>query len=191
MMIQDNQLLSISEQIRSIRLKKSMSLKHLAEACGLSSAMLSKVENRRTIPSLSTLISIANALGVELTELLKNIPTVSSKPYFLIRKDKKKKITKEDSAHFDIGFIHSLSLQHFQHLEINHISISPGSRRKKVKTEGSQYIYCLKGDLTFEIGGESLFLSAGDTLFFDGSISHVPKNNGQSESEFLVIYLLK
>jgi transcriptional regulator with XRE-family HTH domain len=190
-MIGENQLLSISEQIKAIRKSKKMSLRQLAEGSSLSSAMLSKIENRRTIPSLSTLMAVATALKVDLYELLKNITLDKSNPYFLLKKNERKRISKEDAQNFNISFIHSLGIQSFNHLEINHIDMAPKSDRKMVETEGHQYIYGLKGNLTFILGEESLNLGPGDTLFFDGSVPHVPRNNSKSDVSFLVIYLLK
>jgi transcriptional regulator with XRE-family HTH domain len=190
-MIEENQLFCISEQIKSLRKNKKLSLKDLSTRCELSSAMLSKIENRRTIPSLSTLMAIASALEVELVELLKNVKVNQPSKYLLIKKSKQKTIHKENAKNFDIHFIHSLGLQNFSHLEMNHILITPGSQRDIVETEGHQYIYCLKGSLKFILGDDSISMSKGDTLYFDGSIPHVPQNNTQKDVEILVVYLLR
>lgn len=190
-LIEEDQLLSISEEIRAIRKERNMSLRDLAEACELSAAMLSKIENRRSIPSLSTLLSIAKALEVELIDLLGHIKADGKSPWLLFRKDSLKKIEKEDAVNFDISFIHSLSIQKFSRVELNHIALGPGSQRDKVETEGVQYVYLTKGKLDFELGDEVVKMEAGDALYFEGAIPHVPKNVSKRVAELLVIYLLQ
>lgn len=63
--------------LNKIRLEKNLSLRDFADLLGLSHTYLSKIEagvnsrNGKPIaPTIDTLIQIANALGLELTELL-------------------------------------------------------------------------------------------------------------------------
>jgi transcriptional regulator with XRE-family HTH domain len=189
-MIEENQLYSISEQIKLLRNSKKISLRELANRSEISPAMVSKIENRRTIPSLMTLVAIAKALDVEFFELVKNINKTHNEPYLLIKADDQKKINKEASMNYAINFIHSLDLNQFNHFEFNHLTIGTGAKRETVETEGHQYIYCLKGTLYFRINDVEIKIQKGDTLFFDGKHPHVPVNKSKSEVELLVIYLL-
>jgi len=62
---------------------------------------------------------------------------------------------------------------------------------EKVKTDGDQFVFILKGNIVFCLGDEKINLSEGDILFFDGNIEHVPENPGNETAVLLAVYLLK
>src|SRR5579863_9713981 len=57
---------AIADKLRTLRLRRSMGLAQLAEHTGFSSAMLSRLENGRLVPTLPTLTRIALVFGVGL-----------------------------------------------------------------------------------------------------------------------------
>lgn len=62
-------------QIRTIRQRKKLTLQALAKkAGGMSYTFLSNVETGKADPSLSTLTRLAAALGVSVSELVKDPP---------------------------------------------------------------------------------------------------------------------
>ena len=58
---------ALGREVRSLRKHQSITIAELATTTGLSTGMLSKIENGMTSPSLTTLQSIANALRVPIT----------------------------------------------------------------------------------------------------------------------------
>ena len=60
---------AIGRQVRSLRKKLDMRVTELASLAGLSSGMLSKIENGLTSPSLGTLKALSAALNVPVTAL--------------------------------------------------------------------------------------------------------------------------
>ena len=60
---------AIGRQVRSLRKKLDMRVTELAKLAGLSSGMMSKIENGLTSPSLSTLSALSAALNVPMTAL--------------------------------------------------------------------------------------------------------------------------
>src|SRR6202162_6011017 len=57
---------SIGENLRSLRLRKSMGLVELGKHTGLSAGLLSKLERGKLFPTLPTLLRIAMVFGVGL-----------------------------------------------------------------------------------------------------------------------------
>jgi quercetin dioxygenase-like cupin family protein len=57
-----------------------------------------------------------------------------------------------------------------------------------VYTEAFEYKYILSGKVDYLINGELYNLEAGDSLFFDGRLPHVPKNNHQESCLMLIVY---
>jgi transcriptional regulator with XRE-family HTH domain len=62
-------LLAIGNAIRALRLEHGLTQERLAAAAGLNLSYLSAVERADNNPTLTTLVAIANALGLTLEEL--------------------------------------------------------------------------------------------------------------------------
>ena len=71
------------------------------------------------------------------------------------------------------------------------LSIEPRALGEKVKTDGDQFIYILKGCIVFCLGDEKIDLGEGDFLFFDGNVEHVCENPSNETAVLLGVYLLK
>lgn len=60
--------------VKKVRIEKNMTLETLAKLSGISKGHLSKIERQEREPKLSTIIQIALALKVEVSDLYKVIP---------------------------------------------------------------------------------------------------------------------
>jgi transcriptional regulator with XRE-family HTH domain len=182
-------LIKLGSAIKAIRKDKGMTLKELAEKTELTTGLLSKIENFRTVPSLPVLVNLAEALGTTPSQLLEGIGAEEDKKWILCRSSEQKNVAREDSN----GFIYKSLLEtglSAGNLQILTLTINPGGIREMVVTEGHQFIYILKGNIEFVLDTESVRMEEGDLLFFDGKIPHVPRNNGDFPATLLAVYLL-
>lgn len=62
--------IALGKRIKIARIRKDLSQEKTAEICNISSRHVSNIETGKTKPSLTTLIAIANALGVSIDEFL-------------------------------------------------------------------------------------------------------------------------
>jgi quercetin dioxygenase-like cupin family protein len=139
---------------------------------------------------LPVLLKIAEALEVSPSELLAGIGENNSSKWILVRKNERTKLDREDSK----GFTYETLLDTESagcNLQTLILNIEPGAEREKVKTDGDQFIFLLKGNIVFSLGDEKINLGEGDILFFDGNIEHVPENQGTETAVLLAVYLLK
>ena len=60
--------------VKKVRLEKNMTLETLANLSGISKGHLSKIERQEREPKLFTIIQIATALKVDVSDLYKIIP---------------------------------------------------------------------------------------------------------------------
>ena len=60
----------ILEKIRSKRIECGISLTNLATRAGISNSHMYYIESKRVVPSIDVLVKIANALEVEVKELV-------------------------------------------------------------------------------------------------------------------------
>ncbi len=71
------------KRIREERQKRSLTLEQLAEKCDISSNFLGQLERGKNVPSLKSLIRIANVLEVSIDGLLfENLEKNSTQHYF-------------------------------------------------------------------------------------------------------------
>ena len=88
----------LHSRIRTLRRLQKRTLKDVAQSCGFTVSLLSKIESGKTTPPLATLTKIAAALGVSLSDLLdsKNEKTSVLTPQ---RKIKAKQPTRTDKGY--------------------------------------------------------------------------------------------
>ena len=183
-------LIKLGSSIKAFRKEQNLTLAALSKTTGLTAGLLSRIENFRTIPSLPVLLKIAEALKVTPAELLSGIGETVSPEWTLVRKDDRAAVERENNK----GFMYEMLLDTESsgcNLQTLILNIEPGATRKKVKTDGDQFIFVLKGNIIFYLRDEKINLSEGDILFFDGNIEHVPENPGSETAVLLAVYLLK
>ena len=180
----------IGPKIRDLRKEKGYRLIELAEASGLSSPMVSKIENGRIVPTIPSLLSILQVLEIEPETFFAEINEEPEfEAYTHIQKEDYKAYVKEESA---VGFLYrsiiEKSLDGGSSFQISHITLEPGNSRPQVSTDAYEFLYIISGTISFQLEDRTVTLEAGDSFFFDGKIPHVPLNQTEQPVQYLVIY---
>ncbi len=179
----------IGPKIRDLRKEKGILLSDVSEATGISSPMISKIENGRVVPTLQSLLSLLNVLEVEPEVFFAEINGEPEFSGFLhLKKGDYKHYVKEETA---IGFYYQSILERTLDgfsFQVSHITLQPGNTRPKVCTDAFELLYVIKGEMHFYLNDESLLLKEGESLFFDGNIPHVPLNKTDEEVMYIVTY---
>jgi transcriptional regulator with XRE-family HTH domain len=175
--------------IRRHRKEKGLKLLDLSGITGIKSAMLSKIENGRMLPTIPTLFTIIGKLGVKPETFFSELSAENNFPgYILLPKDGYSSYEKEESA---TGFEYQSILEHnFEGgaFQVSLLTLRPGAQRQQVSTAAYEFLYVLSGKLQYQLEDKVLELSEGDSLFFDGSIAHVPVNHHNITVRLLVMY---
>lgn len=74
----------IGHKIKSAREAKKLTQEKLAEAAGISTVYLSEIENKKTIPSFSTLYALCRALNISLDSLVSDMESSAIKDITLL-----------------------------------------------------------------------------------------------------------
>jgi len=170
----------IWERVRTLRHERNMSIRVLAEKCGISINTLSLIENNRTSPSVHTLTLLAGGLGVPVVALFED------------EKHKQELVYQLDGQRVLIRFAHGtlerlgeglpplgaepilVTLEDDQYNEVSH--------------NGREFIYCLEGKVTCLLSGQAYPLSRGDSLLFDAGAPHRWTNSHSQPSKILVLF---
>ena len=85
-MIQESEL---GKRIKEYRMKKGLTLQKLEEKTGFTKGYLSKVENTKKAPPVSTLVVLAKALEVSLSEGNLSPLDATPHPRFVLQEDRR------------------------------------------------------------------------------------------------------
>lgn len=188
--MKEKEIIQVGKRIKEIRLIKEFKLTDVALKSGISKGLLSKIENGRTVPSLPVLFEIIASLGENPASFFEGIQHSEKNPlYFHIRETEYQPIEKEDSVGFHYFNIIS---QVFTDITFQAVllKLEPESKREMVSTDGMEFIYLIDGTIDYNLGGEFITMTKGDSLFFDGRIPHLKINHSDTVAKILVIYLL-
>ena len=177
---------AIGRSVRRFREKMSLTINGLSKASGISTGMLSKIENGTTSPSLSTIQSLSRALNVPVTSLFRDFEETRDATF--VKAGKGLKIERRGTR---AGHQYEL-LGHAPHgpivVEPYLITLSEESDVFPIfQHPGLEFIYMLEGELVYRHGGEVYTLQPGDALFFDSNAPHGPEELRDLPIRFLSV----
>ena len=182
-------LLQIGKKIKETRISNGNVIREIAKKANVSKGLVSKIENGRTVPSLPVLISIINALDVNLSDFFRDIEPITTSDFIHIKERDFTLIEKEKSEGFVYHHIHNQDFRGFSFAS-DLLEIYPDATREFVTTDGYEFLYMLDGYVDYHLGDKKLKLKKGDSLFFNGQIPHLPENLNDEVAKLLVVYIL-
>lgn len=184
----DDFLIGIGKRIKTIRKRQGFTIQHLAQNAGVSNGLVSRIENGRTIPSLPVLLELIGALDIDVSTFFEGVEKKAGAKYIHLKKEAHQYVEKEiDASGFTYHHIFGKSL-HAVGFEAVLLRLSPNSFRKKIQTDAWEFKYILEGSCSYQIDDETVAMQAGDALYFDGRLPHVPENKSDSDCLMLVMY---
>ncbi len=177
---------SIGLQVKKLRQAHDMTIGDVARVSGLSASMVSKIENGQTSASLSTLEALAGALSTPIAAFFQTF-------------DKKYDATfvkAGDGLTIDrrgtrAGHIYQLlghSVRSAVRIEPYLITLEKEADSfPSFQHPGHEFIYMLKGDVSYRHGNQLFRLQEGDSLFFDSEAIHGPEEMHELPAVYLSI----
>ena len=170
--------MQLGSKVRARRRHLSLTLKDISERSGLSVPYLSQIERHQANPSMTSLASIARALGVTLT-------------YFVPEDVPHSSVTRQGCGNVlhlrELPYrVESLAGQGSDlQLEPLLISIHPGFTSDLNSHLGEEFIHVLQGQLRLTLGTEQFELGPGDSAHHPSTTSHTWANPGSSDTLLL------
>ena len=179
---------AIGREVRACRTKLGIIVADLAAAAGLSSGMLSKIENGMTSPSLTTLQALSKALGVPMTAFFKRYE--EEREVIFVKSGRglaiKRRGTRNGHQYHLLGYTgdqtSGVVVEPYL-ITLNHRSdVFP-----LFQHSGKEFLYILEGDVIYRHAGKRYTMGPGDSLFFDADAPHGPEEMLQLPIRFLSI----
>jgi transcriptional regulator with XRE-family HTH domain len=171
--------LRVGARLRHARLLNRMRLKDVAERAKCSEGMLSKIENDRAVPSLTTLHRLCKALNLSVSALLNKDFTG---PWTILRPAERAVIGHASGSGSE-GVRAEVIIPHADGrlLEGFVVIIEPGGHTAGVlQHQGEEVGYVMEGQLELTINREVHLLNAGDSFYFPSDLPHEYRNPGKT-----------
>jgi transcriptional regulator with XRE-family HTH domain len=178
----------IGIEVRKLRKSLDLTVAELGRAAGLSSGMLSKIENGAISPSLATLDALAKALNVPISSLFAE--TEEGRDCSFVKAGQGVRIerrgTKAGHRYDLLG--HSLA---------GEIGVEPYLITLKedavpytnFRHAGVEFLYMLSGKVRYRHADRLYLMEPGDALFFDAASRHGPEDLVEAPMQYLSIII--
>ena len=174
----------LARRIKGLRLDRSRTLREIAQATGLTEGLLSKIENQRVAPPIATLAKIAAALGVKLGYFFHE-----DEPYVGCAVKRAAEGLSGMRRSRRTGYEYSLLAadKPNRRLEPFLVRLAPGGRQKRrLLHSGDEFLYVLRGTLSFRWGREVFALREGDSITYDAAVPHLSSNPDRRRETLLL-----
>lgn len=177
---------ALGARVRQLRRQQDLSVADLAGAAGLSTGMLSKIENGQISPSLTSIHALAQALNVPISSLFALAEERQDCSYVAAGQGVKIERRGTKSGHIYQLLGHLMSGD--QVVEPYLITLAEDAiPYTGFSHSGTELIYMLEGSVTYRHGDRRYELNAGDTMLFDSQAQHGPESMGEGVNRYLSI----
>jgi transcriptional regulator with XRE-family HTH domain len=179
---------AVGEKLRVLRLRKKMGLVELGGHTGLSAALLSKIERGKLFPTLPTLYRIAMVFSVGLEYFFaddrkRRLPAV-------VRKSDRKRFPERPDDRDISYFFETLDFAAVER-KLNayyaEFQTLPAGKERTHYHAGVEFLSVLSGELQIKVGGETVVLGGGDSVYFDSSLPHSYRRLSREACSALVV----
>lgn len=179
------ELSEIGKRIRKARLSRGLTQQELAERCGVTKSLLSKIENGQTASAVATLSKIAENLQTPLAWFLEE-----NHDEHLVISTHKQRTSKIGSK--EMGYLYETlaNRSRFSKIEPVLVTVPPDMTVTEPFTHPEEeFIYIVSGSIMLYFDGERHLLEEGDTAYFTGSKPHIFLPHGDHEAKVLCVFI--
>lgn len=173
------------EKLRSVREKKGLTLKIVANSAGVSESLVSQIERNRVSPAIDTLLSLAEVLDIDLEYLFDEYRR--ERPVRIIKNGHGRKLEENGIKYTEVLRPQEGDGKHA--LEAYFVNIPPGksTTRGSFGHTGREMGVIISGSAVLMHEGNEYELDTGDSVSFSAASPHTLTNRGAGEMAALWI----
>jgi quercetin dioxygenase-like cupin family protein len=179
----DEQLKQIGERLKGLRDVLDLTAQEVADTVGISLDKYEKIEAGELDITISNLMKIAHKYGVSTEELI-FAESPHMKSYFVVRKGQGMSIERTKAYKYQSlvgGFVNHKA-------DVFIVTVEPKPEAHTIYKNshpGQEFNLILEGTMELYIGGKTMVLEEGDSIYFDSTKPHGMKAVGNKAVKFL------
>jgi transcriptional regulator with XRE-family HTH domain len=163
--------------LRAVRKQRGLTLAILAEQTGLTKSYLSKIERRQSTPSIAVALKVARALDVDVAQLFSDKSA-----------DETIVVDRADDRSEDGGNYRLLAPNLLGKAMSPFVVRPPGGADDPIPAHpGQEFVFVHSGTVELEYGDHIVTLAAGDSAYFDSSVSYHLRAVDAARAEVVVV----
>ena len=168
-----NQLdIAIGASLRDMRESRNFNAKELAEAAGVSAAMISRIENGQVSPSISTLNALSDALDVPVVSFFRETAT-DHVDYTHVKNGQGIQSTRIIDKHSHDYINLASHMRRDFSFEAHFVTMEKQEAAAPTYIgHGVVFMHIKEGEAKFSYGQKTIHLKEGDSLTLDSELSH-------------------
>ncbi len=171
--------LRIGEKLRKLRMESGLTQEELANRAYLTKGFISQVERDLTSPSILTLKSILDVLGVDLSDFFRDI---ESNPVVGIEKGRVLSSASTDNCQV----YYLLPKATGRLMDPVLVKLDQGAKTPEEDSHaGEEFGFVLRGRVNLWLDRQVYRLKKGDCFYFKSSVKHWVENAGKGRAELL------
>ncbi|MBU0991261.1 MAG: XRE family transcriptional regulator [Proteobacteria bacterium] len=165
------------DKLRTIRERRGITLKDVAEKAKVSESLVSQIERNKVSPSIDTLLTLADVLDIDLEYLFQDYK--KNKKVHIVRAGERQRIVQGDVSYHQLSTLPDVAEEH----AIEAFFLEIGKDAEKGDREyghmGKELGVVLEGEGELVYGTETYKLNQGDSVSFPSDIPHILRNTGR------------
>jgi transcriptional regulator with XRE-family HTH domain len=177
----------VGVNLQKMRLARGLTLDDLSRIAGVSKSMLSQIEREKANPTIAITWRLANALGIEISELL--LGKEKEAEIIHIMEVHQTPTLPGNHAGYILRILGPMELAgKFEWYELN--LATQGELHSHAHDPGTmEHLTVLQGTLEIEVGGITKKLKTGGTARYQADQNHTIRNTGKSDAKALLVVI--
>ncbi len=177
-MIKSNARHQFGSKLRTVRERRGITLKQVAGKAGVSESLVSQIERNKVSPSVDTLLSIADVLGIDYEYLFSDY---RKKGVVEILRASERSITRSGPVTMSrLSVREEIPGEHSVEAFMLEVAIGGEKGDLEYGHAGQEFGIILQGTAELLFADDAYTLFEGDTVSFASRIPHILKNKGDT-----------
>ena len=159
---------SVGAHIRTLRRLQEKTLQNVADTCGFTKSLLSKIESGKIIPPVGTLVKIAKALNTTISALLAE--GNGNECVFTSADDVHNALVKTENGDGIMPLAVEFKLKAMQ--PFIYFVKREDIGNKVFSHNGQEFMYIIEGKMQFQVGNKTYLMNSGDSIYFSATNDH-------------------
>jgi transcriptional regulator with XRE-family HTH domain len=165
----------VGSSIKRTRLAQNLVIAEVAKLAGISSSMLSKIENGQSSASMETLLSLSRALGVSLSTVFQGYPPEEGGAQ-LVKKGQGMEVVRRGTRKGHTYHLLAADRGPRRLFEPFLVTLTDASEVfPRFEHPGVEFLHILEGKIEYRHGRHSYTMGPGDSLTLRGEVPHGPE----------------